>query len=71
MQCPTCQFENRKGAKFCGECGHSFKIPCPECGTNNQAGNKFCDECGYKFMAKPIPSTKELSFDEKIIKIQK
>src|SRR5210317_439204 len=47
MICPKCQFENREGAKFCGECGHKFEITCPECGTKNRAGNKFCDECGH------------------------
>ena len=47
MICPKCQFENREGAKFCGECGHNFEITCPECGIKNRAGNKFCDECGH------------------------
>ena len=46
MKCPKCQFENRKGARFCGECRHEFEVTCPECRTNNRAGNKFCDECG-------------------------
>ena len=50
MKCPECQFENREGAKFCGECGHNFEIACPKCGTDNRAGNKFCDECGYNLM---------------------
>ena len=71
MKCPDCRFENRDGAKFCGECGHKFEIACPECGTNNRAGNKFCDECGHKLSAKPAPPPKELSFDEKLTKIQK
>ena len=56
MQCPECQFENRDEAKFCGECGHKFKITCPKCGTHNQAGNKFCDECGCN-----LKSAKEAS----------
>ncbi len=47
MRCPKCQFESRKEAKFCGECGHKFEISCPKCGTDNRVGNKFCDECGY------------------------
>ncbi len=71
MECPQCQFENREGAKFCGECGHKFEITCPSCGTNNRAGNKFCDECGSKLSLpfKQVP--KDLSLDEKIAKIQK
>jgi hypothetical protein len=47
MQCPKCQFENREGAKFCGECGHKLEIACPDCGNYNRPGNKFCDECGH------------------------
>ena len=47
MKCLNCQFENREGARFCGECGHEFEVTCPECGINNRAENKFCDACGY------------------------
>ncbi|MFC1882428.1 AAA family ATPase [Thermodesulfobacteriota bacterium] len=47
MLCPECQFENRKGAKFCNECGHKFDVTCPECNASNKVGSKFCDECGY------------------------
>jgi class 3 adenylate cyclase/tetratricopeptide (TPR) repeat protein len=71
MQCPKCQFENREGAKFCGDCGHKFEIACPECGTNNRAGNKFCDECGHKLTSTPTTTSQNLSFDEKLAKIQK
>ena len=71
MQCPKCQFENRGGAKFCGDCGHKFVITCPECGTSNHAGNKFCDECGHELTSTPTTASKNLSIDEKIAKIQK
>jgi len=71
MECPKCQFENREGAKFCGECGHKFEIICPACGTKNQAENKFCDECGSKLNLPLQQVPKDLSFDEKITKIQK
>ena len=27
MKCPECRFENRGGAKFCGECGYDLKPP--------------------------------------------
>jgi class 3 adenylate cyclase len=47
MKCPQCRFENRKGAKFCNECGHKFDVTCPTCHTSNQIGSKFCDECGH------------------------
>ena len=71
MKCPKCQFENREGAKFCGECGHKFEIVCPSCGTTNRAGNKFCDECGSKLGLPAEQAPKDLSFDEKLTKIQK
>jgi class 3 adenylate cyclase len=71
MQCPKCQFDNREGAKFCGECGHKFEITCPECGTSNRAENKFCDECGHNLAISSQPLHKKLSFDEKLAKIQK
>ena len=47
MKCPQCRFENRKGAKFCNECGHEFDVTCPTCHTSNRVGSKFCDECGH------------------------
>jgi len=47
MKCPQCRFENRKGAKFCSECGHEFNLACPKCHTANRVSSKFCDECGY------------------------
>ena len=47
MKCPQCRFENRKGAKFCNECGHKFDLTCPKCRTSNKISSKFCDECGY------------------------
>ena len=71
MNCPNCQFENREGAKFCGKCGHKFEITCPECGTENQAENNFCDECGSKLSLPLKQVPKQISLDEKLIKIQK
>ena len=71
MECPKCQFDNREGAKFCNECGHKFQLTCPECGSINRVDSKFCDECGsnLNFPIKQTP--KDLSFDEKLTKIQK
>jgi class 3 adenylate cyclase/tetratricopeptide (TPR) repeat protein len=71
MKCPDCQFENREEARFCSECGHKFEITCPECGKNIRMGSKFCDECGHKLTLPSEPPPKELSFDEKIEKIQR
>jgi class 3 adenylate cyclase/tetratricopeptide (TPR) repeat protein len=71
MQCPKCQFENREGAKFCGECGQKFEIVCSECGTHNRVGNNFCDECGHQLTVSATTTSQNLTFDEKITKIQK
>jgi class 3 adenylate cyclase/tetratricopeptide (TPR) repeat protein len=72
MICPECQFENREGAKFCNECGHTFEIKCPECGTNNRPGSKFCDECGYDLKepkeTPPIDYSKPQSYTPKHLK---
>jgi len=46
MKCPECQFENRKGAKFCKECGNSLELTCPKCESITDPGSKFCDACG-------------------------
>ena len=71
MKCPICQLENREGVKFCNECGHKFEITCPKCGIVNRPGSKFCDECGHNLTLLPEPSPKDLSFNEKIDKIQR
>jgi len=71
MKCSDCQFDNREGAKFCGQCGHKFEISCQKCGSKNQAENKFCDECGFKLILSSEQISKQISFEEKLNKIQK
>jgi len=71
MQCPKCQFENVDGAKFCNECGCKLEFSCPECSKINPPGSKFCNECGHNLTSPQEPVEKELSFDEKIDKIQR
>jgi class 3 adenylate cyclase len=71
IQCPKCQFENPDTQKFCGECGSKLEKACPSCGSKNPPQYKFCGDCGCKI---DIPSElppKDLSFDQKIEKIQK
>jgi class 3 adenylate cyclase/tetratricopeptide (TPR) repeat protein len=57
--------------KFCLECGEKLEIKCPQCGKKIPLSAKFCDECGHHLTLPPEPATKELSFDEKIDKIQR
>ena len=72
MKCPKCQFENREDAKFCNECGSKLEIACSSCGKINLLSSKFCSECGHQitisFQEQP---SKELSFEEKLAKIQR
>ena len=71
MKCPKCQFENVDGAKFCNECGSKLEISCPGCGKVNPPGSKFCNECGHNLTSPQTPVVKELSFEEKMDKIQR
>jgi class 3 adenylate cyclase/tetratricopeptide (TPR) repeat protein len=71
MKCPGCQFDNREGAKFCIECGKKLEIDCSNCNHLNPPASKFCEECGAKLNLHPDEAPQELSFDDKIAKIQK
>jgi class 3 adenylate cyclase/tetratricopeptide (TPR) repeat protein len=71
MKCSECQFDNREGAKFCKKCGAKLNLICPQCSTLLTPDSLFCDECGYKLSELHEIAPKDLSFDEKLIKIQK
>jgi hypothetical protein len=71
MKCPECQFDNRTGAKFCIECGNKLEINCSKCSHVNPSESKFCEECGSALSLPSEQTPKDLSFDEKIEKIQK
>jgi class 3 adenylate cyclase/tetratricopeptide (TPR) repeat protein len=71
MKCPKCQADNPDERKFCHECGAKLVLVCPQCGSENFPGDKFCGECGYNLTIPSEPTPRELSFDEKIEKIQR
>ncbi|MBC2713685.1 MAG: AAA family ATPase [Desulfobacteraceae bacterium] len=71
MKCPKCKSVPPEGAKFCNACGNKLEIACPECGKANSPASRFCIECGYNLTSPSEPPPKELSFDEKIDKIQR
>ena len=71
MKCPQCQFENRVGAKFCKECGAQLDLACSQCSNILPPDSRFCDECGFQLIPPARCALKELSFDEKLTKIQK
>jgi len=71
MKCSKCQSDNREGVKFCEECGAKFETECPECKAKIPIGKKFCGECGYNLSLLSEPAPKDLSFNEKLNKIQR
>jgi double zinc ribbon protein len=46
MQCPRSHTENRRGRRFCGECGLSLSLACPACSFLNEGVEKFCGGYG-------------------------
>jgi class 3 adenylate cyclase/tetratricopeptide (TPR) repeat protein len=71
MKCPECKTDNPDHRKFCRECGEKLLLLCPQCNTENIPGDKFCGECGHNLTKPSEALTKELSFDEKLDKIQR
>jgi class 3 adenylate cyclase/tetratricopeptide (TPR) repeat protein len=71
MKCPKCQFENSDGVNFCVECGSKLEKICPECGYSNSLSHKFCGGCGHELSLPTEALPKDLSFDEKLTKIQR
>ncbi len=72
MKCSKCQFESPSGMKFCGQCGSKLERLCPHCNASNPPEFQFCGECGHSLIpSRESPAPKDLTFDEKLAKIQK
>jgi len=71
MECTKCHFENPEGMSFCGGCGEKLQKICTRCNSENPSHFKFCGQCGHDLTHVLEPPRKELSFDEKLQKIQK
>jgi len=71
MLCPKCQFDNADGMNFCGKCGTKLERFCPQCKFGNPPEYEFCGKCGYNLCLPSESTTKDLSFDEKLSKVQK
>jgi predicted ATPase/class 3 adenylate cyclase len=71
MKCPQCSFENKPNKKFCTECGAELPSTCPECRAAVEDSEKFCGECGHKLTLSLEEPATDLSFEEKIAKIQR
>jgi class 3 adenylate cyclase/tetratricopeptide (TPR) repeat protein len=75
-RCSRCQAENQRTRKFCRECGERLLSPCPRCSFGNHPGDKFCGDCGHPLLSpsetgSPEPSPPDLSWDEKLAKLQR
>jgi len=62
MRCSACTYENRPGARFCGECATALGgvVTCAGCGTRNPAPQKFCDSCGRSLAETPPAKTRDV-----------
>jgi len=71
MKCPECQFDNPEGSNFCNKCGNKLETVCPECGKINPLDSNFCNVCGHDLAVPSKEPPVELSFEEKLDKIQR
>jgi class 3 adenylate cyclase/pimeloyl-ACP methyl ester carboxylesterase len=71
MKCPKCQTDNPDTRNFCRECGNRLLLVCPQCNYENLPGDKFCGGCGHDLRKPKETQPKDLSFDEKLTKIQR
>ncbi|MBT8365630.1 MAG: zinc ribbon domain-containing protein, partial [Deltaproteobacteria bacterium] len=63
MNCQKCGSDNRKGVKFCEECGVMLELECPTCKAKLPLGKKFCGECGHALKElQEIPAILEEKF---------
>ncbi|HYA15442.1 MAG TPA: zinc ribbon domain-containing protein, partial [Syntrophales bacterium] len=63
MKCLRCQFDNRKGAKFCLQCGVIIELRCSRCNTLLPVAANYCDYCGKK-LGEPSKDEKTSSVPE-------
>jgi class 3 adenylate cyclase/tetratricopeptide (TPR) repeat protein len=61
--CSNCGTDNRRGRKFCAECGQRLAGDCPNCGAANEPDAKFCGECGEALS--PAPATSSAPYVER------
>ena len=71
MKCPKCQVENEEPRRFCRKCGAKLLIICPSCNFKNLPSDSFCGGCGHSLTQPLEPVPADLSFDEKLDKIQR
>ena len=57
--------------RFCGKCAALLEKTCPNCDFSNPSEFEFCGKCGHGLSIAVDQPRKDLSFDEKIAKIQR
>jgi class 3 adenylate cyclase/tetratricopeptide (TPR) repeat protein len=54
VACPSCGYENRSGARYCGQCASALQpVTCADCGAALADGQRFCDHCGEPVAQRP------------------
>ena len=71
MKCLKCHFENPEDSNFCLKCGCKLELQCPQCASVLPSIAEFCNKCGYKLNLSSKAPPKDISFDEKLTKIQR
>ena len=71
MKCPDCKTESPETRKYCRDCGAKLSLIFSKYGVENVSGDKFCGECGKELSTLSETVSKDLSFDEKLEKIQR
>lgn len=54
LPCPSCEIENRPGARFCDSCGGALARLCTACNTELRPEARFCDACGQQTDGAPV-----------------
>ncbi|MBN1977127.1 MAG: zinc ribbon domain-containing protein, partial [Anaerolineae bacterium] len=61
LYCPKCGTANRRGSRFCNECGELLPmhtgLRCPMCGAMNPVQNAYCDQCNARIV--PMSSSEQ------------
>jgi len=72
IYCPKCGTANRRGSRFCNECGEPLPmrtaLRCPMCGTMNPVGNVYCDRCNARLVPMTLPLSGESEREQAPIK---
>jgi len=71
MKCPKCSSDNPGKAKFCNQCGDELTIICSKCNSTSPPESRFCNECGHDLTLPSKQPPQNLSFDDKLDKIQR